>query len=533
MNGINNREIFPDEKTNKKIFSQKFNFFQKVIALVITGILIAIILPKYSYSQEEEAEVDLDKVLTLSLKNVVDLAILQSSSVRYAQNRNVNYYWRWQNFRTRFRPQLTLRGDLPNYNRTTEENKQDDGSIKFNQIANVKTSATLSLNQQIARTGTYFYAATSLNRVQDFNFNTVDYAGTPFSVGFVQPIFAYNWAKWAKKTEPLIYEEANKNFIESLEEISLRAASRFFRYLMVQTNYNLAKSNLKNSRDNLKIAEAKKELGKISENDFSRIKLSVFNAQKALNKASMDLKNADFELKSYINLDQNQQIELEIPLDMVLFEIDADKALEEALANRKETPLFERRLIQADRELEQAKREAGLSATLRGSYGVSNSAEFLPQVYENPETEQIVRLTLSVPILDWGRSASAIKLAESERDLVVYDVEKDKRDFERSVIVQVEQFSLLKDQLTTAEEADKVAENGYQIALKKFQNGEISITDLNISLAERESAKRDYIQSLEDYWEAYYNLRILTLYDFEMNRKINYGNPMLQGSIEN
>lgn len=471
--------------------------------------------------------------LKLSLKNVVDLAILQSSSVRYSQNRNVNYYWRWQNFKTRFRPQLTLRGNLPNYTRTTEENMQDDGSIKFNQIANLKTSASLSLNQQIARTGTYIYAATSLTRIQDYNYNTVDYASTPFSVGFVQPIFAYNWSKWAKRTEPLLFEEANKNFIEEIEEISLAATRRFFRYLTVQTNYSLAKSNLANSQDNLKIAEAKKKLGQISENDFSRIKLSVFNAQKALNKASMDLKNADFELKSYINLDQDQNIDLHIPLNMVLFDIDEEKALEEAIDNRKETPRFERRLIQADRELEQAKRNSGLSATLRGSYGVSNSAELLPQVYENPETQQVVRLTLQVPILDWGRSASAIKLAESERELIVYDVEKDKRDFRRSVIVQVEQFGLLEDQLTTAEEADKVAENGYQIALKKFQNGEISITDLNISLAERESAKRDYIQSLEDYWKAYYNLRILTLYDFQLNKKISYGNPMLDQSINN
>lgn len=493
-------------------------------------LFIVFLIPLIAFSQEE-VEVEIDKVITLSLKNVVDLAILQSSEVRYAQNRNVNYYWRWQNFRTRFRPQLTLRGDLPDYNRSTEENVQDDGSIRFNQVANMETSATLSLNQQIAQTGTYIYAATSLTRIQDYNFNTVDYATTPVAVGFVQPIFAYNWSKWAKKTEPLLFEEANKEFIESIEEISLRATSRFFRYLKVQTNYNLARSNLSNSQDNLKIAQAKQKLGQISENDFSRIKLSVFNAQKALNKARMDLKNADFELKSYIGLNQDQQIDLEIPLNMVLFEIDPDKALKQARDNRKETPRYERRLISADRELEQAKRNSGLSATLRGSYGVSNSAELLPQAYQNPETEQIVRLTVSIPILDWGRSASAIKLAESERDLVIYDVERDKRDFERSVVVQVEQFGLLEDQLNTAEEADKVAENGYQIALKKFQNGEISITDLNIALAERESAKRDYIQSLEDYWEAYYNLRILTLYDFELDRKIDYGNPMLQESI--
>jgi outer membrane protein TolC len=96
------------------------------------------------------------------------------------------------------------------------------------------------------------------------------------------------------------------------------------------------------------------------------------------------------------------------------------------------------------------------------------------------------------------------------------------------VVVQVEKFSLLKDQLSTAREADKVSESGYQIALKQFQNGEISITDLNIALSEREDAKRDYIRSLQTYWEAYYNLRILTLYDFEQNQKINYINPLSQ-----
>lgn len=466
--------------------------------------------------------------LYLSLRNVVDLAISQSSAAKNVQNQNVNYFWRWKNFQSRFRPQLMLSGDLPNYQQTTTPVQQPDGSFQFKQISNMQTSASLSLNQSIPQLGTHVYAATSLFRIQDFNNNTLEFSGTPFSIGFIQPIFAYNWMKWSKKTEPLLFEEANKDFVESIEEISLLATVRFFRFLKVQTNFSLATSNLKNSMDNLKIAEAKKSLGQISENDFSRIQLSVFNARKALNKARMDLKNADFELKSYIGLDQDELIGLTMPLNMMLFDIDPQTALEQAKANRKETPRFERRLLTAERELEEAKRNSGVSATLRGSYGVSNSAAILPDVYDNTETEQIVRLTLSVPILDWGRSASAIKLAESERDLIVYDVQQDKMDFEREVIVQVEQFGLLRDQLTTAEEADKVAGNGYQIALRKFQNGEISITDLNISLAERESAKRDYIESLEDYWVAYFNLRILTLYDFEMNRKIDYVNPAIE-----
>jgi outer membrane protein TolC len=465
--------------------------------------------------------------LQLSLKNVVDLAITQSTSIKYVQNRDVRSYWRWKNFQTDHRPQLILTGDLPNFAHSTEPITQPDGSIEFKNISNAQLYANLALSQSIAQTGTRIYAATSLYRIEDFNNGNVEFSGTPVSIGFVQPIFQYNWMRWQKRTEPLIYEEAMRNFIESVEEISLNATYRFFRFLRVQTNLVLAESNLKNSNDNLRIAETRRELGTISENDFSRIRLSVINARKALNQARMDMKNADFELKSYIQLDPEQSIELETPLNIFLFDIDVDKALREAQMNRKETPNFERRLIEADRDLTRAKRDNSLSATFRGSYGMSNSAPTVGGIYQQPEQQQMLRVSLSIPILDWGRSASKIKLAESQRELVVYDVENDKRDFDREIVVQVEQFSLLKDQLTTSKEADKVAENGYEIALRKFQNGEISITDLNISLQEREKAKRDYISSLQDYWVAYYRLRILTLYDFEMQEKIFYPNPML------
>jgi len=467
-------------------------------------------------------------VLSLTLKNVVDLAIEQSSAMKYVQNTNVNYYWRWKNFSTSFRPQLTLNGVLPNYTHTTTPVVQPDGSIEFKRISQIQASTQIALSQSIASTGTSIYAATDIYRIQDFIKSSVEFSGSPFQIGLYQPIFAYNSMKWQKKTEPLVYDESQKQFIESTERVALEATQHFFRYLQIQTNYNLAENNLKNSNNNLAIAEIRRQLGKISENDYSRIQLSVYNAQKSLNKASMDLKNADFELKSYISLDLDQEIELVVPLDMILFSIDPDKALEEAKANRKETPRYERRLIEADRDLVRAKRNSGLSATLVGSYGLSNSAATYAGVYDQPEKERTVSLSMRVPILDWGRSASAIKLAESQRELVIYDVEKDIKDFERGVIVQVEQFGLLRDQINTAREADKVAENGYLIALRKFQSGEISITDLNISLSERESAKRDYITAIESYWESYYRLRILTLYDFEMDQKIMYVNPMLK-----
>ena len=164
--------------------------------------------------------------LSLSLKNVVDLAITQSTSIKYVQNRNVRSYWRYKNFQTGFRPQLILTGDMPNFSHSTEPITQPDGSVEFKTVSNARMYANLALNQSIAATGTRLYAATSIYRIEDFNNNNVEFSGTPISVGFVQPIFSYNWMKWEKRTEPLIYEESLRNFIESVEQISLSATYR-------------------------------------------------------------------------------------------------------------------------------------------------------------------------------------------------------------------------------------------------------------------------------------------------------------------
>ncbi len=470
--------------------------------------------------------------ISLTLDEVIDMAITQSSSAKYTQNQNVNYYWRYRNFKTRFRPQLSLNGTIPNYSHTTQPITQPDGSIEFRQVSNLSASGNLSLQQSIPQLGTSIWASTSAHGIQNLNKDEISFSGSPYVIGFSQPLFSYNWMKWYRKTEPMIFDEAQRQFIEQIEEIALTTTYHYFNFLTVQTNYNLAESNLKNSLDNLKISQTKKELGQISDNDYSRIELSVLNAQKALNQARMDLKNADFELKRYVGLDQTMQIDLEIPLNFSLFDIDPKVALQKAKENRRETSLFQRRLINADRELAQAKSSTGLSATLHGSFGLSNSAETFTGIYEQPEKDRIVRVSMSIPLLDWGRSASTVKLAESERELTIYNVNKDIEEFDRQVVVQVEQFSLLRDQLETADEADEVAENGYQIALRKFQNGELSITDLNIALQEREQAKRDYIRSIRNYWVAYYRLRELTLYDFEKGHNITYGNPMLEEKVE-
>ena len=51
--------------------------------------------------------------------------------------------------------------------------------------------------------------------------------------------------------------------------------------------------------------------------------------------------------------------------------------------------------------------------------------------------------------------------------------------------------------------------------MRSHSEGNVTITDLGIAQQEKDKNRRSYVESLRDYWMAYYELRELTLYDFE------------------
>jgi outer membrane protein TolC len=124
--------------------------------------------------------------------------------------------------------------------------------------------------------------------------------------------------------------------------------------------------------------------------------------------------------------------------------------------------------------------------------------------------------------LDWGRSKSRIKTALANQQFTEYAVEQDKQTFKQQIVTQVSLFNVMKEQLVYTAEADSIASEKYQIARERYVLGDLSITDLGIAFRENDQAKRDYVASLRDFWGAYYQLRYLSLYDFETNRKITY-----------
>lgn len=458
--------------------------------------------------------------LMLTLKRVVEMAKGKSIASKQAATTRETKYWEYRTYKSNYHPQLSLDGILPGYNKTFIEVLQPDGTIQFQPIHNNNSSLNLSFSQSIAATGGVIFGTTQLQRFDDFERKNKLYNGVPFGIGYSQPLFKFNDLKWAQKIQPLLYNESKQAYIESMEAIAYKANGYFFDLLLAQVNLQISETNLANTQNIFRIANEKFDLGKISKNEILQLQLEQLKAKKAVGIARRDMEIATLNLRAYTGLVDTQKIALALPEAVVNMEVSSAKVLTEAYANRSDAIAFVRRIAEAKRDVAKAKGDNSLNAALTAQLGFSKSGTTIPKVYESPKDQQLVQLTFSIPILDWGRSKSRTKTAEANLQFASYAVEQDKQIFAQEIVTQVTLFDMMKVQLLLTANADSIASEKYQIAKDRYVLGNLSITDLSIAFQEKDQAKRDYIAALRDFWGAYYQLRYLSLYDFERNEKI-------------
>lgn len=460
--------------------------------------------------------------LHLSLQQAVEMAREKSISARQASTIRKTKYWEYRTFLSNYKPQLSLEGALPKYIKNYNEVTQPDGSVLFQPVQNNNSALNLSFSQSIAATGGTAFGTTQLQRFDDFERNKVLYNGVPFGIGYTQPLFMYNDLRWEKKIQPLLYAESKQAYIEDMEQIAIKVNTCFFDLLMAQVNLQVAETNLDNTRNIMRIANEKFNLGKISRNEILQLQLEQLKAEKAVGIARRDMEIASLALRSNAGLQDAQKIVLSWPPPNVNMQVNSDKVLAEAYANRSDAIAFERKIAEARRDVAKAKGDNGLNASLTAQLGYSKSGNTIGKVYNAPISQQLVNLTFVIPILDWGRSKSRTKTAEANLEFTTYAVEQDRQIFVQEIVTQVTLYQMMKEQLALTASADSIATEKYQIAKDRYVLGNLSITDLSIAFQEKDQAKRDYITALRDSWGAYYQLRYLSLYDFERNQKIKY-----------
>jgi outer membrane protein TolC len=142
-------------------------------------------------------------------------------------------------------------------------------------------------------------------------------------------------------------------------------------------------------------------------------------------------------------------------------------------------------------------------------------ANNLREAYKNLQQQEIVSLSISIPLIDWGVRKGRHNIAKNNLLVTETSVKQQELTVEEDVIMTVGDFNIQQALIGSAEEAVDLAEMAYNQTKQRFMIGKADINSLTLSLNRQQEAQRNYIKALQNYWLSYYKIRKLTLFDFE------------------
>lgn len=456
--------------------------------------------------------------LHISLDAALSRAAMQSVDALVAKNEYISSYWEYRTYKSELLPEVIFNGTLPYYSKSYNQYQQSDGTYTFVSNDYSKIDAGLSINQNLPLTGGKLSVESSMEQLHQYGNNSSDNWKTiPVSVTFSQPIFGFNELGWKKKIMPIKKTESERALVAKIEETSNTTISNYFNLLLGKANLDIATQNLENTRKLYRIAEARNKIGQLSENDLMQLRISMLNAETEMLNAQASLDARMFELRSFLGYDETVVLEPIIP-DFIVNEIPSveyAKILELANQNNAFTKSIQRQILEASRDVSKAKADRW-NISLFASFGRVGQNEKFSNTFrsEYMRNNQIVEVGVSIPILDWGKRKGQVKVAEANKDVLNYKLQKETRDFNQQIFLTVQNFNNQPKQLQIAKETDQVAQKRYETSVEAFVLGRIDILNLNDAQSAKDLSRRNYIEQLFLLWSYYYQIRSLTLYDF-------------------
>ena len=470
------------------------------------ALLLLLLLPSCSFAWEGDT-------LTLTLPQAIEMAKKQSPSARSARHTFLAQYWNYRYYRANYLPSLTL-SSSPYINNEINKITQGDGTSLFLSQSQFGGDLSLSINQNIPLTGGTFFIRSSVNYLREMESKMNMFSTVPVSIGYSQSLFGYNSLKWDRRIEPLRYAEAKKSYAETIELVSAQACNHFFNLATAQSNLSMAHDNYANADTLYRMAQGRYKLGTITENEMLQLEIRRLSEEANAMDAQIAHEETLQQFRSFLGLGQDTFITLLLPDSVPDFTVPFPEALEMAMKNSPDPVYYERIRKEAGSNLANAKANAGLKADIYLQFGLSQTGNTLPGAYQRPMTQEYGSLTISLPILDWGRGRGKVRVARSQQELVEIQAQQGMEDFTHNVQKLVSQFNMQARKVRIARLTDRRARHRHTVAMRLYIMGQNTLLDLNDAIAEQNSAGRSYLYAMSTYWSLYYTLRSMTGYDF-------------------
>lgn len=452
----------------------------------------------------------------MNLSETIHIARNQSVEALEARQAFISTYWAYRSYKASRLPSFYMYGNLMNFDRSlTLLQNPEDGTLNYVSSNNLQNSVGLQVNQNITFTGGTLSVATDLSRIDQFGMNkSLTWYSRPVTVSYYQPLFTYNQFKWDKKIEPKEYEKGKREYLERMEDITIDAVYAYHNLLLAKTNNTISKSNFENSGNMLKIAGERLQLGDVTKAEYLQLELRVLNDSISINETAVAVRQAQMQLNSLLGYDESYEIIPDAEDRLPDIQMDYELVMEKSLKNSSFSLRNELSLLNAESDVAYAKASRGFSFALNARFGMSQTGPQLPETYKNLLDQEVVGITFSIPIFDWGLGKGKVQKAKAAQEVVRAQVQQSENDYRRQLYTAVNQFNNQRQQCLVSRKAMFIASERYELTMHRFREGNASVTDLNMAQSENDSALRQYISDLCNFWIYYYTLRQHTLYDF-------------------
>lgn len=457
-----------------------------------------------------------------SLNDVIRTARHQSVEALQARQAFISTYWAYRSYKASRLPSFYLHGNLMNFDRSlTLLQNPEDGTLNYVSSNNLQNGLSLEVNQNITFTGGTLSVSSDLMRIDQFGSNrALTWYSRPVTVSYYQPLFTYNQFKWDRKIEPKAYEKGKRDYLEAMEAITINVVYAYHNLLLAKMNNDISRSNFENSGNMLRIAKERLQLGNVTKAEYLQLELRMLNDSIAINETAVQVREAQMVLNSLLGYDESYEIEPVIDAELPDIQMDYDLVMLKSYENSSFSLENELSLLNAESDVARAKASRGFSFALNARFGMSQTGADMPSAYKNLLDQETVGITFSIPIFDWGLGKGKVQQAKAAQEVVKAQVQQSENDYRRQMFTAVSQFNNQRQQCLVSQKAMKVASERYELTMHRFREGNATVTDLNMAQTENDSALRQWISDVCNFWMFYYQIRQYTLYDFIMDHDL-------------
>jgi outer membrane protein TolC len=474
--------------------------------------------------------------LYLTYDDAVKIALKESYTIKsfnYDQKAMQSYF---SFYKATFKPRLDLNLYVPAWSESVSAIQQADTLPVYNSVSSMQIGGNLKFTYTLPTGGdlslsTYSYQEKLSIAFSENNYKKqyTDQFYNRFAISFNQPVFTKNKLKEDLREAELQYKKSICTYTRAQMNIIYNVSAGFFNLYKASRQKDISNEKMKNSEESYRISKLKYETGNIPEGDVLIAEITVAQDKTKYFEASSILEREKDNFKQLIGLELDKNISIVTDLKYDVYKIDLDIAIDQGLQNRLELSEaqydIDLQQIQADR----ARREGRVKGTLSAYYdftGLSTLNEGSTQELFNSSIDNMnvrppnrsVIFTISIPIIDWGRSKSLYSrenfmLEEKKLSLenTTNTIKKEIRDIVRTV-------EECKSRLDIFQINKTVSVKSYKISQLRFSNGELTSQQLAVEQERLSEVQLDYLNAYITYQMALADLKRKTMWDFQNNR---------------